>query len=217
MTKKYSSKIKVAIADDHTMFLEGLVSLLEDIEEISIVGTALNGIEMLQLLKTKQVDVVISDISMPEMDGLELSRQVKQLYPDIAILILTMHDEQRIITSLLKAGVKGYLFKNSDKEQFLTAIKTLANGELFVSEEVKNKMINNNPSISKQSFAPKLSDREREILQLVAKEFTTQQIADQLFISHHTVISHRKKLLFKFDVQNTAGLIKRAIETGLLE
>ncbi|MBI2268770.1 MAG: response regulator transcription factor [Bacteroidetes bacterium] len=218
MRDQKKNKINIAIADDHAIFLEGLVALLNDIDEINIIGTALNGIGMLDLLKTKPVDILISDINMPGMDGLELSQQVKKLYPHIAILILTMHDEQRMITNMFRAGVKGYIFKNSGKEQFVAAIKALASGEQFLSEEVKNKMITNITSGKEQKpIIPILSDREKEILQLVAKEFTTQQIADQLFISHHTVISHRKKLLFKFDVQNTAGLIKRAIETGLLD
>ena len=218
MTKKQQHKIKVAIADDHPIFMEGLVALLEDADEINIVGTALNGIEMLELLKKNQIDVLISDISMPGMDGLELSKQVRKIYPHIAILVLTMHDEQRMITNMIRAGVKGYILKNAGKEQFLSAIRSLANGEMYMSDEVKNKMITNiSPGEKQNQLIPKLSDREKEILQLVAKEYTTQQIADQLFISHHTVISHRKKLLFKFNVQNTAGLIKRAIETGLLD
>ena len=109
------NKIKIAVADDHELFLEGLVSLLKGSDEIEIEGAALNGLEMLELLRTHPVDVLISDINMPGMDGLELCKQVRKKYPYTKILILTMHDEQKVISNMLKQGVKGYIFKNAGK------------------------------------------------------------------------------------------------------
>jgi DNA-binding NarL/FixJ family response regulator len=210
-------KINIAIVDDHPLFIEGIVSILKEDKQINIVGIALSGASLLELLQHNEVNVLLSDISMPGMNGLDLCKQIKKLYPNIGILMLTMHEEPRIISNLLKAGANGYLFKNSPKELIINAIKTIAGGSIFVSDDVKEKIVFNIANQPKQTpFVPKLSEREKQVLLLVSQQLTTQQIADTLIISHHTVLSHRKNLLQKFDVQNTAGLITKAIEAGLL-
>ncbi len=210
-------KINIAIVDDHPLFIEGIVSILKEDKQINIVGIALSGASLLELLQHNEVNVLLSDISMPGMNGLDLCKQIKKLYPNIGILMLTMHEEPRIISNLLKAGANGYLFKNSPKELIINAIKTIAGGSIFVSDDVKEKIVFNIANQPKQApFVPKLSEREKQVLLLVSQQLTTQQIADKLIISHHTVLSHRKNLLQKFDVQNTAGLITKAIEAGLL-
>ena len=212
-----AKKINIAIVDDHPLFLEGIISLFKESEEIHIAGSALNATGILDVLEKNKVDVLICDISMPGINGLELSQQVKKMYPKTGILILTMHEEQRIIKNMLKVGVNGYLFKNSNKDLLLASIKKIADGSQFISDEVKERLESGITKAGPRLFIPKLSEREREVLLLVSKELTTQEIADKLFISHHTVLSHRKKLLYKFEVNNTAGLIKKAIETGLLD
>jgi DNA-binding NarL/FixJ family response regulator len=212
-----AKKINIAIIDDHPLFLEGIISLFKENEEIHIAGSALNAAGILEILRKNKVDVLICDISMPGVNGMELSQHVKKIYPKIGILILTMHEEQRIIKNMLKVGVNGYLFKNSNKELLLDSIKKIADGSQFISNEVKGRLESDITKAGQRPLIPKLSDREKEVLVLVSKEFTTQEIADELFISHHTVLSHRKKLLYKFEVNNTAGLIKKAIETGLLD
>ncbi len=211
------NRINIAIVDDHPLFLEGIISLFSRSTEVQIAGTALNGLDALALLKREPVHVLICDISMPGMSGLELSQQVKKLYPQTGILILTMHEEPRMIKNLLKAGADGYLFKNSDKDTLLASIKKIAGGSRAIGTEVTSRLLPAARSGHQPFLIQALSDREKEVLSLVAKELTTQQIADKLFISHHTVLSHRKKLLYKFEVNNTAGLIKKAMEAGLLD
>lgn len=214
-----SKQINVIIADDHSLFIEGLMVLLQNDNNIKITGTALNGKEALALVeKNCDIDVILSDINMPDMDGIELCKQVRKYHPNTFVIALSMHDEPKIISNVLRAGATGYLLKKTNHEELLKAIKTVSCGEMFISEDVKSAMIENLASFGKKTthLVPQLSAREKEVLNLVAKEYTTQQIADILFISSHTVISHRKKLLFKFNVHNTAGLIVRATDAGLL-
>ncbi len=212
--------ISVIIADDHKMFREGLSSLLKDFEQIKIIASVANGEEVLKLLETNAVDLVITDINMPVMDGMKLSKEIKKMYPNTNILALTMHNESGIISNMIKNGITGYILKDTGKEELLKAITTVSTGETYFSEEVKTslmeKMISGKKERSSSSLV-ELSEREIEILKLIAEECTQQQIADKLFISPHTVIFHRRKLLYKFDVKNTAGLIKAAMEKGILE
>ena len=212
--------INIIIADDHKIFLEGLSSLLNDFKHINIVGTAINGDEVLQLLEKNTVDIVITDINMPGMDGMKLAKEIKKNYSQVKILALTMHNERSIISTMLKNGISGYVLKDTGKEELLNAIQTLSAGETFFSEEVKSTLMESVISGEKTKSSTsliELSEREKEILKLIAEEYTQQQIADKLFISPHTVIFHRRKLLYKFDVKNTAGLIKAAMDKGLLD
>ncbi len=207
--------LNIVIADDHKIFLEGLTSLLEDLKEIKIIATAADGQEVLEILEKNKVDVVITDINMPGMDGMKLTKEIKKKYPDIKILALTMHNEASIISTMIKNGISGYLLKDTGKEELLDAIIAVAAGETFFSNEVKSTLLSGKKRST--SSRPDLSDREIDILKLIAAEFTQQQIADKLFISPHTVIFHRRKLLHKFDVKNTAGLIKAAADKGFLD
>ena len=212
--------IKVIIADDHKIFLEGLSSLLKEFKEIKIVATAANGDEVLKILEKQDADIVMTDINMPEMDGFTLSKEIKKNYPDIKIIALTMHNDGGIISRMIKNGISGYVLKDTGKEELLNAIKTVSAGETFFSEEVKSTIMSSMipGEKMKSSNSPiELSEREREVLKLIAAECTQQQIADKLFISSHTVIFHRRKLLHKFDVKNTAGLMKAAMDKGFLD
>lgn len=212
--------IKVIIADDHKIFLEGLSSLLKGFKEINVIATATNGEEVLTFLEKNIADIVITDINMPGMDGMKLAKEIKKKYPQVKILALTMHNESGIISNMMKNGITGYILKDTGKEELLNAIKTVASGETFYSDEVKTTLMESMMSGKKSkptSGIPELSEREIEILKLIASEHTQEQIADKLFISPHTVIFHRRKLLAKFDVKNTAGLIKSAMDKGFLE
>jgi two-component system, NarL family, nitrate/nitrite response regulator NarL len=212
--------LHIVIADDHKMFLDGLSSLLNSFENIQITGTATDGEQVLEILeKNKDVDIVITDISMPGMDGMKLTKEIRKNYPDIKILALSMHNQGSIISTMLKNGISGFVFKDAGKEELLNAIKSLSEGETYFSEEVKSAFMES--MIPGQKPKPggsriELSERETEVLKLIAAEYTQQQIAEKLFISPHTVIFHRRKLLFKFDTKNTAGLIKAAMEKGFL-
>ncbi len=213
-----AEKIKILIVDDHLMFLEGLKSLLHDEKTIEIIGVASNGQEALDLLAQHNVNIVITDISMPEIDGFELISTIKKKYPHVSTLVLSMHSESRIISKLIKQNVNGYLLKNAEKEELLKAISLLANGENYFSEEVKKIFVESSFSRNKKSdFVPELSRREKEVLKLIVEEFTAKEIAEELFISQHTVESHRKNIFSKLNVKNVAGLVKYAIENDLLE
>ncbi|KAF2516953.1 response regulator transcription factor [Flavobacterium zhairuonense] len=211
-------KINLLIADDHTMFLQGIVSLLEQESEINIVGKAVNGIEALEKIKTENPDLVILDISMPEMDGIELSKILKKDFPEVKILVVSTHSNVKIISRLIRIGVNGYLLKNAEKSELLKAIQTIASGENYFSEETEEKHLANHLKIEKQvSILTELSSREKEILVLIAHEYNTAEIAEKTFISLNTVNTHRRNLLSKLNAKNTAGLVKYAVENGLVD
>ncbi|MDQ6471611.1 response regulator transcription factor [Flavobacterium sp. LHD-80] len=211
-------KINLLIADDHTMFLQGIVSLLEQETEINIIGKAVNGIEALEIIKAKNPDLVILDISMPEMDGIELSKILKKDFPEVKILVVSTHSNVKIISRLIRIGVNGYLLKNAEKSELLKAIHTIASGENYFSEETEEKHLANHLKIEKQvSILTELSSREKEILVLIAHEYNTAEIAEKTFISLNTVNTHRRNLLSKLNAKNTAGLVKYAVENGLVD
>jgi DNA-binding NarL/FixJ family response regulator len=204
-------KINIAIVDDHSLFLEGLSSILKDIDNFKILITASSAKELLNQPNLATIDVLISDISMPEMDGLALSQIIKKQFPSIKILIVSMHEETKIIKALIKLKIDGYLFKNADKEVLIKAITNVAQGNTFFSEIVKNKIIfTNEDDTESKSILPKLSSREMEVLDLIAKGFTINEIAETLFLSHHTIVSHKQKLFYKFNVDKITTLIKKA-------
>ena len=212
-------KINIAIVDDHSLFLEGLSSILKDIDNFKILITASSAKELLNQPNLATIDVLISDISMPEMDGIALSQMIKKQFPTIKILIVSMHEETQIIKALIKMKIDGYLFKNADKELLISAITSVAQGNLFFSEAIKNKLIFTNEEEdepSTKSILPKLSSREKEILELIAKGLTINQIADTLFISHHTVVSHKQKLFYKFNVDKITSLVKKALDLEII-
>jgi len=207
------------MVDDHSLFLEGLSSILKDVDNFKILITASSAKELLNQPNLATIDVLISDISMPEMDGIALSQIIKKQFPTIKILILSMHEETQIIKALIKMKIDGYLFKNADKELLISAITSVAQGNLFFSEAIKNKLIFTNEEedeSSTKSILPKLSSREKEILELIAKGLTINQIADTLFISHHTVVSHKQKLFYKFNVDKITSLVKKALDLEII-
>ncbi|MGI9542553.1 MAG: response regulator, partial [Cyclobacteriaceae bacterium] len=191
------------------MFLEGLASLLGDTQDLEIVGTCKQAKEALDLLSMSKVDLVITDISMPEMNGIALHQYIKRKYPQVRTLVLTTHSQTSMISKLIKQDVNGYLLKNASKEELLTAIYSIASGENFFSEDVKAKYMDS-IFAKKKDTQVTLSRREKEVLALIAQEHTTQEIANKLFISQHTVETHRKNMLSKLGARNTAGLVKHA-------
>jgi len=212
------SNIKLLIADDHTMFLQGIISLLENETNIEIVGKAVNGIEALEVIKKGTVDFIILDISMPEMDGIALSKILKKEHSNVKILIVSTHSNVMLVSRLIRIGVHGYLLKNAEKSELLQAIYTIAKGENYFSEELEEKHLLNKSKIEKQiSNLTELSSREKEILVLIAHEYNTAEIAEKTFISLNTVNTHRRNLLSKLNAKNTAGLVKYAVENGLVD
>ncbi len=209
----------ILIADDHQMFVDGLKSLLEDEKEICVVGEAKNGKEVLEHCKTVGVDLVIMDINMPVMDGIQASKELSKLHPFIKILGLSMYNDRDYIADMLKAGAMGYILKNTGKENLIEAINTIQSGSNYLGTEVSNTLLNGfmkNPSQTRQ-HTEKLSDREKDVLECIASGLTTQEMGEKLFISKNTVETHRKNLLYKLKARNTAELINNAYKQRLIQ
>jgi len=210
--------IKILIADDHQMFIDGLRSLLDGSDDLCVVGEASNGSQVVALCDSQEVDIVIMDINMPEMDGIQATREVLKSHPTIKVLGLSMYNDREYISDILKAGARGYILKNTGKETLINAIRTLHDGENYLGKEVSRTLLNTfikNPGAAQ--LMQKLSGREREVLECIATGLTTHEIADQLFISKNTVETHRKNLLYKLKARNTAELVNNAYKQRLIQ
>ena len=209
--------IRLLLADDHQMLKDGIKAMLHENEEIEIIAEAGSGIEVLEAVNKNQIDVVLLDINMPVMDGVEACKKLKKMYPLIKILALTMYDEGALISRMVKNGANGYILKNTGREKLIEAIKTIYEGGTYFSDRVKETLITSMMAEkSNSSFIPNLTRREKEIIELIVNEYTTNEIAEKLFISEKTVETHRKNLLQKLNARNTAGLVRIAMEKGLL-
>lgn len=208
--------IRIIIADDHQMFIDGLKLIISSFDNIQVAGEAQNGEAVLELLEHTQADLVILDINMPGKDGIETSKEIRKKYPDVKILIVSMHKQKEFITRLVAAGVSGYILKNTGAGELHDAIRVIHEGGEFFGEEITKEILHSMRNHDSIPEAPPFSKREVEVLRLLNEELTTQEIADKLFISFHTVESHRKNMLMKAGVKNTAGLIRYGINTGLI-
>lgn len=213
--------IRVLLVDDHKLVIDGIKLMLSDQTDIEVVAEANNGKEALERLAETNIDIAIMDVNMPEMDGLEALKHIRTKYPKTLVLMLTMLDETSLIQQLLKLGAMGYLLKNAGKEELLQAIRTIQEGQTFYSKEVTETIIDSFRGVqtSKKTgeSIPKISRREKQILELIVNEYTTKEIAEKLFISFGTVETHRKNLISKLEVRNTAGLVRKCLEFGLLD
>jgi DNA-binding NarL/FixJ family response regulator len=210
------NQISVFIVDDHQVVLDGLSRMLENAEEINLVGQAMNGPDALSFLLKNKVDVAIIDINLPGMDGIELCKNIFKIHTGIQVMALTTFNEVSFITRIMKCGAGGYLLKNTSGDELIEAIKTVYKGDQYLSKEVQTTLISASFGIKDDGFIPKLTRREKEVLTLILDEMTTKEIAEKLFISTATVETHRLHLLNKLDARNTAGLVKVAIQKGLV-
>lgn len=211
--------VNIVIADDHQMFIDGVKSLLKGEKEISVMGEALNGKLLLDLLQCKKPDIVLMDINMPEMDGIEATKQITLQFPELKVIVLSMHSNTEFIAGLIEAGASGYILKNTGKRELVEAIHRVAGGKTHFSVEITQMMMESfkNPVKKNQSHElNQLTEREKEVLKLIAEECSTKEIAEKLFISPNTVETHRKNLFSKLKVKNLAGLVKYALQTGLI-
>jgi DNA-binding NarL/FixJ family response regulator len=200
------------------MFVDGLKSLLVDERELCVVGQARNGFEVLQFCDREPVDIVIMDINMPEMDGIQASRELSKRHPSVKVLGLSMYNDRDYISDVLKAGALGYVLKNTGKESLLRAISTLRSGDSYLSEEVSKTLLSSFiKHLPYEQTAEKLSEREKEVLECIASGLTTHEIGDKLFISKNTVETHRKNLLYKLKARNTAELVNNAYKQRLIQ
>ncbi len=212
-------KIKIFLADDHELFRQGVNALLED-TDIEIVGEASNGKETLDKLSTIQPDILLLDISMAVMDGVECATLLKNKFPELKILVLSMYDTENYLTEMLDAGVKGYILKSGSKDELVFAIKQIFNGGMHISTGFLIKKLGNIKSASETANILiedlKLSERELEVLKLIVQGYTNSEIAEKLFASVRTIETRRKKLLHKTKASNTAMLIHFATINGLV-
>lgn len=211
-----TTQIQILIADDHQMFIDGLQSLLSIHEEFKIAAHAHNGNEVMEYLHKIPIHLILLDISMPRMNGIETMCAIKKDYPDVRVIIISMHNTHEHIAQAIHAGAHGYILKNTGKEELIKAIETVFGGESYFSREVTSvvfETMRTGNSIDKEAV---ISKRELDVIKLIAKEFTTKEIAKQLFISENTVETHRKNIYSKLNIKNTAGLIKYAVQHNLL-
>ena len=195
--------------------LDGLKSLINSQDDIEVVSTAITGLDAIRQLEVLKVDIVLMDIDMPEMNGIDATKVLKKDYPDLKIIILTMHDEKSIIQLLMDIGADGYILKNATQEELLQGIKQVKSGKKHFSPDVTIALLRNDIESSKVSHD--LTSREVEILTLIAEGFSNKEIGDKLFISHRTVDTHRTNLMKKLEINNIAGLIRYAIKHSLVQ
>ncbi len=210
--------IKIIIAEDHKILLESLCLLIGSIDGIEIVGRASNGKQVLQLLDNQDVDIIISDLGMPIMNGIELTWQVRQHFPKVKVLILTVDEEAATIKEALQAGANGYVFKNAEREELEQAIKAISQGKKHFSDEAIMKLAHLPSNAEQPTHDLKkisLTEREIEVLKLISQELSGAAIAEKLFISPTTVETHRKNLFQKIGVNTSVGLVKYAIKHGI--
>lgn len=208
--------IKIVIADDHKLFREGLKSLLAKEENFEVIGEATNGRELLELLADIRPDVVLIDLSMPEISGLEVLQEAKTKLPHIKFIVLTMYDDGQYVAKSVRNGAFGYLLKNADEEELKTAIRQVVlQHKKYFNPHISELLINS--MAIQQPRAQNLSEREQEVLYLVAQGKTTKDIAHELFVSTRTIETHRANIMKKLEVHNTAELIKKAMELKLID
>src|SRR4030095_9069230 len=183
--------IRIIIADDHQMFIDGVKLIIRSFENIEVVGEANNGEEVLDMLEKTSADIVILDINMPVKDGVDTAKEVRKKFPNVKLLMVTMHKQKEFIQKLVAIGVSGYILKNTGAEELYDAIRIIHEGGEYFGEEVTKEILHSMRAHASAPEAPQFSKREHEILKLLADELTTQEIADKLFISFHTVESHR--------------------------
>jgi DNA-binding NarL/FixJ family response regulator len=218
---KKTKGIQLLMADDHEIFRDGFKLMLTRFPDIALAGEAENGRELLELTQKLQPDVIITDIKMPIMDGIEATQKITELFPDIGIIGLSMFDEDDLIIDMLEAGARGYLIKNAGKEQITEAIRTVYQGDPYYCKTTSHKLTS---MIARSRFNPykkaakvEFSEREVEIIDLICRECTNKEISDKLFISVRTVEGHRLKILEKMNVKNTVGLVVYALKMGIVK
>jgi DNA-binding NarL/FixJ family response regulator len=211
------NRIKVLLVDDHQLIIDGLKSLLKNTDEIVVAAEANNGREALRILDMLEIDVVLMDIDMPVMNGIDTLKEMQKLNSRFKVIILSMHQEAGMIKSLMSIGAHGYLLKSCAQDELISAIRKVAAGQQFFSPEVTLSLLNPTPNNPLNTNLPELlTDRETEILKLIAEGFSNKEIGSKLFISHRTVDTHRTNLMKKLNSSNIAGLISYAIKNGIV-
>ncbi len=216
-----SKKIRILLADDHSIVRNGLRSLFRTTRQFVVVGEASNGDEAVALAAKLHPDLAIMDVSMPKLGGIEATRIIKQRHPDIKVLILTIHDNEEYIYEMIRAGANGYVLKDAEKHEIFNAVRTVSESEPFfssgVSKVIIKKIAEDQREEPKSTGNSRLTRREEEVLKLVAQGLTSKDIADKLCLSVNTINTHRTNIMQKLDIHETAGLVRFAIQEGLMK
>jgi DNA-binding NarL/FixJ family response regulator len=212
------NKIRLAIIDDHAVVLDGFKTMLSAFENLEVVYTTQSGHQLLEHFQSNTPDVVLMDIQMPEINGIDLCKQITKQYPSVKVIAFTSFDDSNYVKQIFRSGAKGYLLKNSDKQTIVKAVETVMQDEEYMDDAIKKILLQESITGHRRSiFEVPLTKREKEILKLIADGMSSQEIAETLFISLRTVETHRLNLNQKLDVKNTAGLVKEAIKRGLID
>ena len=210
--------IQILLADDHKIFSDSLGLLLSGFKGVEVVGQVSNGKQVLTFLEKFPVDLVLSDLHMPNMNGVEMILHIRRRFPKVQVLVLTMAEDSTHIREALQAGAAGYVLKSAGKEELEKALATIAAGQQYISSNVLQELYRHTVSIDEASdLLTALTSREIDVIKLIAQEYSSNQIAEKLFISLNTVETHRKNLFKKLNVKNSLGLIKFALKHGLVE
>ena len=212
--------IKILIADDHQIILDGLRLLLNQEEGIKVIAEVTDGEQVInEARKAQELDVILIDINMPKLDGIEVTRLLKTEFPEISILIMTMYNRKEFIRSLIEVGVDGYILKNSGKKELLSALQALSKGEPYFGKEITRTIMKSyqKSRVFDNPMEIELTSREKEIIQLIGDGLNTAEIGEKLFLSTHTINTHRKNILSKLNVKNSVGVIRFGIQTGIIK
>lgn len=217
-------RVKILIADDHQLIIDTLTLLLKDAPDMDVLEEANNGAEVLQILQRRKVDLVLMDIEMPELDGIEATMQIRAKYPDVKVMALSGTKEKKTITKMLDAGASGFVLKNCTKDELISAIRKIARGSKYFSSDVSEALMDimteskeKQKSVTAIIQRDQLTPREIEIIKLLAEGMSSPDIAKKLFRSSRTIDTHRTNIMKKIGVHNIAGLIKYAIQNGIIE
>lgn len=212
------NKIRLGIIDDHAVVIDGLRMMLSPFEHLTVDYATQDGQSILSYLEESDLDVILMDIQMPGLNGIDLCKQVSKAYPGVKVIAFSSFDDSTYVKQIIRAGARGYLLKNTDRNTIVKAIESVMDGESFMDETIKKILLQETLTGHRRSiFEVPLTKREKEILKLIAEGSSNQEIADVLFISLRTVETHRLNINQKLDVKNTAGLVKEAIKRGLID
>jgi len=221
MTQTIYNEVKIIIADDHDIFLDGLISIFEKEKLFAIIDKANNGIELLQCLKTHEPDIILIDIQMPKMNGIEATKVIKEQYPHIGILALSFRDDDDSLIEMIEAGANGYLIKSAKKNEIIEGISAVYNGSNFFCKNMNTKLVElakkHTFDRHKRSFKVSFTEKELKIIEYTCKEFSAQEIADQLGGSKRTIENQKVKIQEKMNVHTSAGIVLYAIKNKLVQ
>lgn len=205
--------MKIFLTDDHAILLSGLIKILSAEDGIEVIGSATSAQETYDKLTRRTPDLLITDYNLPDEDGLAIVKKVRKKYPAIKIIVLSMHDEAHLVQEILKEGINGYLLKRDSQNELVAAVNAVRDGKMYLSSDINSILIQGLNGMGEQKL---LTDRERQILALIAKEYTNREMAEELFISERTVETHRKNIFRKTGTNNLVGLIKYAYANNLI-